>query len=284
MIEHVPVSEDQREEFSALMVGANNVLTKGAELAKKAKREFRGEFFNGLHRNILSQEEVDAVYAVKAVENAIVHGYVHLVNKLAITLYHYYNNPSADLNDYVAEGYVGLLNAIYAYDGRVSFITFAYISINNEIKKFITTISPVSSGNFDLINKFQEEHDKTNISIREFANRENLTKTEINLLKRSLVRVFNKSDKDMAVYEDRHMSIETYHDLLFLRETIDKMKLSAFERDVIDGYLSDDKNWSEKVANRHINKRSGKNYTRQNCYLIVEKLIKKMKRRFKVAA
>jgi DNA-directed RNA polymerase specialized sigma subunit len=63
-----------------------------------------------------------------------------------------------------------------------------------------------------------------------------------------------------------------------LRELLDKVELSPWERAVLDGYLTGGAGWRTHVANSNINPKTGKPYSRMYPILTMNKIINNLKK------
>ena len=124
----------------------------------------------------------------------------------------------------------------------------------------------------------------------------NLTPVEIKILGVALVKVIKEADvgnpsdyqrtaSPLDMVEDKSVSVEHSCELAEVLEAIENAGLNTLERSVLEASLrsSASHGWKKKFAEKNINSKTGKSYSRANTQLLLDRAYEKIKQYLKVA-
>lgn len=205
MINYNPLSVSRKKEVCSIMAIGNVALAAMAEsLNFSNTKEFRKFLFrhkfsiksmsaeiNMSEKNrLFVVEEIEKVKRIRNIESELLSGYCNIVRDLANK---YYRVGCDDYENYVQEGYIALIDAIYGYkDESIEFSTFCYTAIKNHllsVLRYDNQLSPLSRDAVCLKRDFE----KCRKSLGDFCQDEEIfeklswTKKQIELYRHSLV-------------------------------------------------------------------------------------------------
>lgn len=297
-------SPEKNEEYKKILCEGNVALRILAKQNKVSLNKFRRGFFKNQY-SCLDPVYVAAINAVKNIQEEIVLAYIPLINKIAHSFFNrrFFSDSAIEHDDYLSETYLGFMDAIYTYDGRTKFITYATWTTSNHLCNFITKSGILSrSPKVKALVKRIKEIDSDNMSLDEIVQALNLDTKDRKRLDRILnFRIYNETSLSFGYSKSRHStmdrqtqvnileSVEDFREVVdedkrVLAEALTLVKLSTIESDVLDAYLTHGKGWYDVVRSKHTSPSTGRAYSHQAIYLILERVIKRIKAKCKSLA
>jgi len=162
-----------------------------------------------IFEKIMSPVDLMAVHAVVAIEAEIRAGYSYLVHRYARK---FSSRCSAvvDVDDLVQVGFIGLTEAIYGYNGKVKFITYASwvilrhmiraLSASNDFSKLASRNAPLLAAYYKTVISeqadisFENVVEKTRIKDVKTGDYRQLTEKEIDILRNIMKKFLRDED------------------------------------------------------------------------------------------
>jgi RNA polymerase sigma factor (sigma-70 family) len=295
MIKHIQIDSVEMDSNESIMCECNLLLMDCYKKIKLKVRRykyttFRKELFKLMNATNSSSViingitiDIEKIVALRNIEESIICSFTSMVYKQA--RYYYYSNKHGygtylDVDDFVAYGFVGLLEAIYHYKKevkingeikKVKFSTYAHRCVDRHI---ITNINrkknnyPWTLKMRKLYAKYENARSSFNgpANFQELSDYMKLTLKEEKILLATLAKMENG-------FEDINCSILMPNEILESDEKnyISTLQLTELESEVIENYLSGHVGWKNQLAKKH-------NITRQAVFECLRRLTSRLKR------
>ena len=295
MIEHLQLDSEEMSRNERTMREGNLALKAAYDYVRSevkdrySRRIFRQELFATMGQNpvvvrgvTLDPHSISLIQAVKDIETSLVKSFSKMVYDRA----KYYANRDhgtyLDKGDFVAYGFVGLLEAIYHYiqeitakDGtkkKVKFITYAYWCICHHIKTAINRKKsnyPWTVQMRRLYERYEKARREFNgpANFQEIADYLGFTEEEQNMLhvaltafqsERSISKPGNDDFwEDSKGFDYTYLAPQNVHfhqeETLEVdeKEYISELWVSYLEAEILENYISDHHGWKEKLASKY---------------------------------
>lgn len=227
-------------------------------------RQFRRDFFAGNLGGLGMPKPVAArIEALKSLENKLVQHNVGMVRDMAAMYFRWnrHRMPGVELEDFYQEGYMAVVNCIYAYNGEQKFSTYLHWAVENAYKDLVrvdTPLSPISPAVIDTVQQIQAYLKDGTVTFSKAVEALGLdARTAVNAA-RAMAKVFNERRKtddddgkdrlDHVPIGDAEPSSEDARTEL-LMEAFRTANLTPSERDLYEGLMRDDFNgYQTRVA------------------------------------
>lgn len=168
-----------------------------------------------------------------------------------------YRLPGLTEDDFLQEAKMAVVNCIYAYNGSTRFVTYIHWAIENRLKDFVRLENPLSPASSDIVitsNKVLDRMNHTGESFDNAALALGIPFDEIINYRRYSAKVYSQmelkdDDIDFAEVAIDKRSVETYDPGMF--EALNSCDLSEIEKKTFDAYLSNEKNYQERIAGEY---------------------------------
>jgi len=253
----------------------------GNPFRRYSKRRFRQEFFQlqtfcsifhiptVMYGIKIPQKAVHNILEIKNIENEVIISYSNLVRRIAnLKRADAKESSYIELNDLEAEGYFGLLDAIYGYRNlSVKFITYAHRVIGNRINAAIqrTHTNFPWPRSMRLLYKSYEQHiaKHPTATLDEVLIGLDIDEKQYKQLCASLLQVTTESNlhtlqgelrnkREDGDYTSFSVKVANFRPPVLLdpdqRQAIEGANLNEWEWAVLNSYLSGHKGWRTDVA------------------------------------
>ncbi|MFA5420159.1 MAG: sigma factor [Bacteroidales bacterium] len=219
----------------------------------------------------IPQKAIDKIVAVQALENQVVFSFTKMVRQLANRRHRIIQeNCYVEVEDLESEGYIGVMDAIYTYDGRNKFSTHCYNSAKNRIGVAVNKAHnnfPWPSSLRKLYRRYEDAvSQNVELGMNAVLDAMQLTNKQRERLQACMVEVhsatnvahlYKNKDGDSSERNDYTVlapSINRYRPV----ETLDESQIAAikaahlndWEMAVLKGHLSGHYGWRSEVAKR----------------------------------
>lgn len=265
-------------------------------------RMFRGQLFNNkLDTSKLSVEQLQKLEAAKPLimavrdkcEEKVRAGFKRMVMQQAFIAARNNCDPTNAKEEFAQEGEIALLDAIYGYtDTNTKLSTFVWRCVRRRILVAINNLNPLcplTNEALSLVRRVQEAQNKnpewTEIQAVESLG---LSDSERDVFFSSVTKVLNERTE----VSTEHMHTDDYtssrrgvdqdiKEVFFIRhearQAVKDANLDEFELACLMAEMFPYHGWKEDVASKHINKRTGERFTRQNIQYALERVKKKVR-------
>lgn len=216
----------------------------------------------------IPQKAVDKILAVQALENKVVFSFTKMVRQLANRRHRIIKeNCYVEVEDLESEGYIGVMDAIYTYDGSSKLSTHCYSCVRHRIGVAVNKAHnnyPWPHSLRKLYRRYENAvSQNVELGMNAVLETMQLTKKQREKLQACMTEVHSasnvahlyKKDGDSAERNDYTVlapSITHYRPVEILDqdqiEAIQSAQLSEWEHAVLEGYLSGHYGWKAEVA------------------------------------
>lgn len=218
----------------------------------------------------IPQQAVNRILAVQAKEEEIIFAFTKMVGALANRRYRGVKGTCyVEAEDLEAEGYLGVLDAIYGYDGRNKFSTYCHYCVNHRIGVAINKTHnnyPWPKSLRRLYQRYEEAvSQNTELSMSGVLDTMKLTDKQRNRLQACMTEMHSATDVAYMYKSRKSNGAERNDDYTVLAATvahyrpaetldpeqqraINATTFSDWEKAVMDGYLSGHYGWQSEVA------------------------------------
>ena len=218
----------------------------------------------------IPQQAVDRILAVQAKEEEVIFAFTRMVRELANRRYRGVKGSCyGDDDDLEAEGYLGVLDAIYGYDGRNKFSTYCHYCVNHRIGVAINRTHNNYPWPKSLRRLYQRYEiaisQNTELSMNGVLDTMKLTDKQRLRLQACMTEVHSATDVAFMYKNKKSSSGERNDDYTVLASTVSHYRpaetldpeqlrainatdLSDWEKAVMEGYLSGHYGWQSEVA------------------------------------
>lgn len=268
-ITFVELSDKELKEQLQIIAEVRPVILKWCQriYGENRYKQFRYEYFNGklpkfdLSRNMVAIPNKDRAQLerLQVVEIALLQHNIRACAKIARRYYQYNKRrlPGVEYADFLQEATMALVDSVYAYDGSTKFVTYIYGSINNRMKDFIRTESPLSPPSPDIVeigNLVSDYMTNNGCNLAQAAIDLDLTSEQCENARKVNAIVISQGSKDdeecsmklHSVKDYRNEKVNDYDPLML--EALNTSGLSDLEREVFDAYLMNEKGYQTRIA------------------------------------
>lgn len=298
----IQLDSAELESLMNIMSVGNTALKECADMMGLTHRTFRGQLFNNkLDTSKLNAEQLQKVNDAKPLifairekcEEKIRAGFKRMVMQQAYLASRNNYDPSNAKEEFMQEGEIAVLDAIYGYtDTKIALSTFIWRCVRRRIMVAINRLNPfcpLTNEALQLVCRVQEIQNK-NPELTEIQAVEvlGLNDTEREVFFSSVTKVMNERIEKST----EHLHSDDYtsgrrgvdHDVkevFFIRhearQAVKDADLDEFELACLMAEIFPYHGWKEDVASKHINKRTGERFTRQNIQYALERVKKKVR-------
>ncbi len=263
-------SEEEKAALEAVMTTSHPILRKLSDKRFRSIRELRGEYFRkSLILN--DQAEKAAFENIRSIENQIMECFGKLVYSIAK---HYYlrekiNKPEVEIDDYIQEGMMALIDAAYYYDGSQRFSTFSTFAIKNKLREYTRSncsLSRIKKRILKLRTQLHKLMNTKNLSFDAAAEELKLTKKDKDEVMQSLIKAVSDVKWDFMV---SNVDYSTESDQLAMK-AFEEADLSNFERDVLQAKINH-VSISSITEKYHYSRMAGSLALKRACKIVKEK-------------
>lgn len=321
MIKQKNLSDKLKKEYAEIMAIGNRKLEEVSNLFPEFKtvKKFRMLLFKAnpcslsvfKDANIpLNKSQAKAlteafplIQKVRDIEMNLLAGYTKAVYKLANKTKKLYNIP---LEDCIQVGYIGLLDAIYAYTKpeEASFFVFAYHSISNRLSNMQLNNNPLSSlspETFRLMSKFDKIRTAALATGKRLTNEEILAQMpplkprQQDRLLCALNAFQTIQGSSLCDNQDENGEGRGFDYSAFARNIDFKKKgseleyimlayketpLTTLEREIVETFLCPYHGWQTDLAKKSINPNTNKPYSNRGIAYLLECALAKIKQTY----
>jgi RNA polymerase sigma factor (sigma-70 family) len=267
----VKLTEEQKKDFERRLSTAFKILKKASvEIYNFANiKKLRNEYKNGTIQ--LSGRAKLAIDDLIELEKLAVSGYIGMAKKICKTFQKSYG---ISVSDYLQEAAFAIYDAMYLYNGKTRFSTYAFWSIRNRILDFYrneskeiafndavellrlnsdrsSRIKAVKSRRCDQKIKQADDFDILTDKEGKFFNFENINPIVIECLATS---IYQTGSRDSDNPNDR---------VQMLLDAIESASLTDMERCLIEAEIREDSSFRTRTSETVINPNTGKLWTKQ---------------------
>lgn len=301
-MKYVPLSPELTEKYANIMRKGNPILKRWhAVVAQKLERKYNRTQFRvdllkqdpdcnaNVHGVNIPQRDVEAIFAVKAIENAIYLNNSHLIAKIAKNFSK--KMPHIDFNDFHQEGSFALLGAIYGFDHpEIKFSTYATYCVQRRMMNFANEIRPLGKWTNTEINLYRNfTKQQGDLSFDEAVEVADLTEKQKSALSKMMVNVYRQSELSKDDEEDDYSVnakkvVENKDEPPMFTEKQKKLfnevgnDLEGWDAIVWKAYCESGgkKGWQSRISENTINPRTGQSYSRQASLLAFDRIRSKI--------
>ncbi len=298
----IQLNQSELEELMGIMSVGNMALKECAEMVGMTHRAFRGQLFNNrLDMSKLSVEQIEKLNAAKPLilavrdkcEEKVRAGFKRMVMQQAFIASRNNHDPSNAKDEFAQEGEIALLDAIYGYtDTRIKLSTFIWRCVRRRIMVAINRLNPLcplTNEALSLVRRVQEAQSKNpELTEIQAVDSLGLSDSERDVFFSSVTKVMNERVEGSSehLHGDDYTSSRRGVDrdvkeVFFIRhearQAVKDANLDEFELACLMAEIFPYHGWKEDVASKHINKRTGERFTRQNIQYALERVKKKVR-------
>lgn len=323
-IKYVRLSKSQKTKAVKILYRGATLLKKWATFIHPKKfRQFRNDVMNGVFvpQSVIPKDRLQEFYSDlphileirkpfdefegKTVEEAVLANFVALI-KLHVRQW---NNDDSNHNDYMQEGYMIILEAMYHYTREdVDITTFFWRVLRNRminVSNGDNLLKPLTNDDLKLVIKYNKEKSnggtfdeivqnlglsseeglylgsiltkafpETKLESEEFEPANDYTSYRIGIDNLSpMLRTNLVQDDDGEVVVDSVIDVEWQE---HMERLFKKAKLNQMERLVLEAAMNPYHGWQTEFANQHCNPDTGKPYSRMRITQVLKKARSKM--------
>lgn len=309
MLDHYDATAEEKQEMVDVMVRGNTILRNYHERVKAALgvryslKTFRKELFDFLKKNPgksikihgigISKNDIPPILKVQSLEYKILCSYSKLYQQMANRWSRSFQSSGMIFEDFYNEAVIAAIAAIYAFNRPdIKFITFLQVSIQHRfehVTNYNRASSPLSTKAQKMCSQYRKTRNAAGneqgreVSFDEVCSLMNLDASSANDLRHMLTSVVNHTDltnadehyqtddflAQAAISDYRNTKTVHYE----LREALQNLELSPWERTVLDAFLVGQRGWQSEVARTNINPVTNEPYSRRAPRLALERIL-----------
>lgn len=298
----IQLSQEELAPLLNIMSVGNTHLKECAEMMGLTHRAFRGQLFNNkLDTSKLTPDQLqklnDAKPFILAVrekcEDKIRANFKRIVKQQAYNASRSNYDPLNSREEFEQEGEIAVLDAIYGYTNtNIKLVTFVWRCIRRRLLTAINRLNPLcplTNEALKLVRRVQEaQNNNPQWTEIQAVDSLNLSDSEREVFFGSVTKVANEREETDDFHNhgddytgDRRGVDRDFNEVFFIRDearqAVKDAELDEFELSCLMAELFPYHGWKEDVASKHINKRTGERFTRQNIQYVLERVKKKVK-------
>lgn len=262
-------SEEEKATLEAVMTASHPILQKLADKKFRTIRELRKDYF-GKSLILNDQAEKNAFDNIRLIETQLMECYGKLIFNIAK---HYYlrektNKPDVEIDDYIQEGMMALIDAAYYYDGSQRFTTFATFVVRNKLREYIRnncSLSRIKKRILKLRTQLHKLMNTKNLSFDAAAEELKLTKKDKDEVMQSLIKAVSDVKWDFMC-----SSVNYSENDQLVMKAFEEAELSDFERDVLQAKINH-VSISSVTEKYHYSRMAGSLALKRACKIVKEK-------------
>jgi RNA polymerase sigma factor (sigma-70 family) len=262
-------SEEEKATLEAVMTASHPILQKLADKKFRTIRELRKDYF-GKSLVLNDQAEKNAFDNIRLIETQLMECYGKLIFNIAK---HYYlrektNKPDVEIDDYIQEGMMALIDAAYYYDGSQRFTTFATFVVRNKLREYIRnncSLSRIKKRILKLRTQLHKLMNTKNLSFDAAAEELKLSKKDKDEVMQSLIKAVSDVKWDFM-----YSSVNYSENDQLVMKAFEEAELSDFERDVLQAKI-DHVSISSVTEKYHYSRMAGSLALKRACKIVKEK-------------
>ena len=262
-------SEEEKATLEAVMTASHPILQKLADKKFRTIRELRKDYF-GKSLILNDQAEKNAFDNIRLIETQLMECYGKLIFNIAK---HYYlrektNKPDVEIDDYIQEGMMALIDAAYYYDGSQRFTTFATFVVRNKLREYVRnncSLSRIKKRILKLRTQLHKLMNAKNLSFDAAAEELKLTKKDKDEVMQSLIKAVSDVKWDFMCSSVNYSESDQ-----LVMKAFEEAELSEFERDVLQAKINH-VSISSVTEKYHYSRMAGSLALKRACKIVKEK-------------
>lgn len=303
MLNHIPLDKATKARCFSIMTNVAKTLKQWSVFTDISMSKLRKLIFDSqdkLAYQCWSPEWRDACQTIlslktecdwldnRSIEESVVSAYLPLIKRLA-KRWKALDPNNDNLPDYTSNGCLAMINCLYYWDGRTSFMTYAHNSLENKLNtdgNKDNLYCPFNLKDRKMLAAYTKVKQQSPFMTHdEIVDSLQLTPKQRLILSRMTYKIINDRD----IFSDKND--DSSHDYTELRvdlsksdnqqdelqELINSVKLTPVQQEVLEfcRNYSDQRGWVKALAARPLV--NGKKYTEAGISLIYKKLIEKLR-------
>ena len=262
-------SEEEKATLEAVMTASHPILQKLADKKFRTIWELCKDYF-GKSLILNDQAEKNAFDNIRLIETQLMECYGKLIFNIAK---HYYlrektNKPDVEIDDYIQEGMMALIDAAYYYDGSQRFTTFATFVVRNKLREYVRnncSLSRIKKRILKLRTQLHKLMNAKNLSFDAAAEELKLTKKDKDEVMQSLIKAVSDVKWDFMCSSVNYSESDQ-----LVMKAFEEAELSEFERDVLQAKINH-VSISSVTEKYHYSRMAGSLALKRACKIVKEK-------------